>query len=190
VTSARAPLITRLDTDRYRRTPWKNGGGVTVDIAFDGEVWRFSRTPITAAGPFSDYTGYDRLQVLVAGNGLVLETPDGEIDLRRPFRPQRFAGETPIRSRLEAGPVEVVNLLGDRARVSLDLAVMVAGDTQRLGPGLHFAYCPAGHAVLRLSGKNHELAADAALRIEEADGALATLAAGRVVRASVARVSL
>jgi environmental stress-induced protein Ves len=181
--------ITVLSPAGYRRMPWKNGGGVTVDIAFDGEVWRFSRTPITTAGPFSDYTGYDRLQVLVAGRGLVLETPDGEIDLRQPFQPARFAGETPITSRLEAGPVEVVNLLGDRALVRLDLAVMVAGDTQRLGPGLHFAYCPAGQAVLRLSGDNHRLAADEALRIEDAEGALATLVAGRVVRGSVACVS-
>ena len=71
-------MITLLDPDRYVRTPWKNGGGVTVDIAFDddtgGDVWRFSRTPITVAGPFSDYTGFDRLQVLIAGRGLVLQT--------------------------------------------------------------------------------------------------------------------
>ena len=87
-------LIARLDPGRYLRTPWKNGGGVSIDIASDGEVWRFGRTPITAAGPFSDYTGFDRMQVLVAGGGLVLETPDGEIDVRRPFRPVRFAGET------------------------------------------------------------------------------------------------
>jgi environmental stress-induced protein Ves len=51
-------LITPLDPDHYVRTPWKNGGGFTVDIAFDGDVWRFSRTPITVAGPFSDYTGF------------------------------------------------------------------------------------------------------------------------------------
>ncbi|MBV8412676.1 MAG: HutD family protein [Alphaproteobacteria bacterium] len=181
--------VTTLSPADYRRIPWKNGGGVTVDIAFDGDVWRFSRTPITAAGAFSDYTGYDRLQVLIVGSGLVLETPDGEIDLRQPFRPVRFAGETPIASRLEAGPVEVVNLLGDRARVRLDLAVMIAGDTQRLGAGLHLAYCPAGQSVLRLSGKDHELAADEALRIEHGEGALATLVAGQVIRGSVTCVS-
>jgi uncharacterized protein len=88
-------VVTRLDPSRYVRTPWKNGGGVTIDIAFDGDTWRFSRTPITVAGPFSDYTGFDRMQVLVAGSGLVLQTPDGDIDVRRPFEPVRFAGETP-----------------------------------------------------------------------------------------------
>ena len=70
--------VVRLDPRAYRRTPWKNGGGITVDIAEDGDVWRFGRTPIVAPGPFSDYSGFDRLQVLVAGRGLVLQTPDGE----------------------------------------------------------------------------------------------------------------
>ncbi|HEX9327417.1 MAG TPA: HutD family protein, partial [Reyranella sp.] len=56
-------------------------------MAFDGDVWRFSRTPIAVAGPFSDYSGFDRLQVVVTGSGLVLQTPTGEIDVRRPFRP-------------------------------------------------------------------------------------------------------
>jgi environmental stress-induced protein Ves len=181
--------VTSLSPTGYRRVPWRNGGGVTVDIAVDGDIWRFSRTPITTAGPFSDYTGYDRLQVLVAGCGLVLETPDGEIDLRQPFQPVRFAGEAAIRSRLEAGPVEVVNLLGDRARVRLALAVTTAGEMQRLGQGLHFAYCPAGHAVVGLQGQDYKLAADHALRIEEAEGEVASMRAGRIVWGSVACVS-
>ena len=111
--------LLRLDPAHYITTPWKNGGGVTVDIAFEGETWRFGRTPIVAPGAFSDYRGFDRVQVLVAGSGLVLQTPDGEIDVRQPFRPVHFAGETPIVSRLEAGPVEVVNLIGDRSRVRI-----------------------------------------------------------------------
>ena len=182
------PRITPLDPDRYVRTPWKNGGGVTTDIAFDGDVWRFSRTPITAAGPFSDYTGFDRLQVLIAGSGLVLQTTSGEIDVRRPFRPVRFAGETPIVSRLEAGPVEVINLMGERRRVQLDLAVLEAGRQQRLGPGIHIAYCPAGHATLRLADDTHDLQADGGLRIEDIDG-VATCSAGLIVLGSISCAS-
>ena len=120
------------------------------------------------AGPFSDYTGFDRMQVLVAGSGLVLQTPAGEIDVRRPFRPVRFAGETPIVSRLESGPVEVVNLLGDRSRVGIDLAVLEAGRTRDLGPGLHIAYCPGGRARLRIDDETYDLEADGGLRIEKA----------------------
>ncbi|SEO62623.1 hypothetical protein SAMN02990966_02345 [Rhodospirillales bacterium URHD0017] len=182
------PLITPLDPDRYQRTPWKNGGGVTTDIAFDGDVWRFSRTPITAPGPFSDYTGFDRLQVLVSGSGLVLQTPSGEIDVRRPFRPVRFAGETPIVSRLEAGPVEVINLMGERSKVRLALAVLEAGRSQHLGAGIHVAYCPAGRAALRLAGETHDLEADGGLRIEDVDG-VASCSAGLIVVGSISCVS-
>ena len=181
-------MITPLAPARYVRTPWKNGGGVTVDIAFDegsrGEVWRFSRTPITTAGPFSDYTGFDRHQVLISGSGLVLQTPDGEIDVRRPFRPVRFDGATPIVSRLEAGSVEVVNLMGLARRVKLALSVLDAGETHTLGPGLHIAYCPHGEAILRLQGADHVLPADGGVRIEDRDGT-ATCRTGLIVWGSV-----
>lgn len=179
-----APSITPLDPASYVRTPWKNGGGTTVDIAFSGDVWRFSRTPITVAGPFSDYTGFDRLQVLVLGSGLVLQTPIGEIDVRQPFRPVRFTGETPIVSRLEAGPVEVVNLMGERRRVRLDLVVLDAGETRPLGPGVHIAYCSADRAVLQLGDSEHDLPADHGLRIEDMDG-IAACRTGRIVLGSV-----
>lgn len=181
-------MITPLDPDSYVRTPWKNGGGVTVDIASDGDVWRFSRTPITQSGPFSDYTGFDRLQVLISGRGLVLQTPGGEIDVRRPFQPVRFAGETPIVSRLEAGPVEVINLMGERRRVALDLVVLDAGRSQRLGPGIHIAYCPAGRAILSVADEDHELQSDRGLRIEGIDGIIACKA-GPIVLGSVRCVS-
>jgi len=145
-------VIEHLDPSRYRRMPWKNGAGTTTTIAEQAGVWQFGRTPITAAGPFSDYTGFDRLQVLVAGSGLVLDTPDGEIDVRMPFRPVRFAGETPIVSRLEAGPIEVVNLIGLRAVVRPGLAILSAGEAQTLGKGTHIAYCPGGTATLAAIG--------------------------------------
>jgi environmental stress-induced protein Ves len=159
-------MITLLDPSQYRRTPWKNGGGVTVDIAEQDDVWRFGRTPITTPGPFSDYAGFDRLQVLVAGRGLVLDTPDGEIDVRTPFKPVRFTGETRIVSRLESGPVEVVNLIGARAKIRVALEVLKAGSMLTVEAGTHLAYAADGAAALEIAGTPHRLAADHALRIE------------------------
>lgn len=140
-----------LDPAGYRRTPWKNGGGVTIDVAqcqlpgfspggWEGMVWRFGRTAIVTPGPFSDLSGFDRHQVLVSGLGLVLETPAGEIDVRQPFKSVRFAGEIPIVSRLEAGPVEVVNLVGDRSRVSTNLSCLAGGSTNAYPAGVHIVY--------------------------------------------------
>jgi environmental stress-induced protein Ves len=122
----------------------------------------------------------------VSGRGLVLETPVSEIDVRTPLRPVRFAGETPIVSRLDAGPVEVVNLIGDRRRVRIDLTVLEAGRTQRLGPGVHIAYCPAGRVALRLGDQEHDLPDNGGLRIEDEDGTVATCIAGPIVLGSVA----
>jgi len=156
-----------------------------VDNGTGGDVWRFSRTPITAAGPFSDYTGFDRLQVVVAGSGLVLQTTAGEIDLRRPFRPMRFAGETPIVSRLESGPVEVVNLLGERSQVRIDLAVLEAGHMRHLAGGLHIAYCPGGLAQLRVDYEAFGLDADGGLRIEGGEERTVACVLGLIVLGSV-----
>ncbi|MCU0886183.1 MAG: HutD family protein [Beijerinckiaceae bacterium] len=153
--------ITVLSPAGYRRFPWKNGGGVTVDIAaewlegvadhgWEGMVWRLGRTTIPVPGPFSDLAGFDRCQVVIGGAGLVLVTPEGEIDLRTPFRPVRYRGEVQITSRLEQGPVEVVNLIGDRTRVAIDLVVLGAGDSLGLKPGCHVVHAPTGPAHLRL----------------------------------------
>ena len=86
-------MISLLDPAQYRRTPWKNGGGTTIDIAEQGDVWRFGRTPIVASGPFSDYAGFDRVQVLVAGRGLVLVRKIHQIPLPLEV-PMRSPGTT------------------------------------------------------------------------------------------------
>lgn len=181
--------IEPLDPSGYRHTPWKNGGGVTVDIVLvtdkDAEVWRFGRTPIVQPGPFSDYSGFDRVQVLVAGSGLVLKTPDGEIDVREPFRPVRFAGETPIVSRLEAGPVEVVNLIGNRAKVRVDIKVLDEDRSLRLGPGTHIVYNPLGNSALDVASARHLLAGDHGLRLEAADGTVLLGQGGCLLVASI-----
>jgi uncharacterized protein len=169
--------ITPLDPASYRHMPWKNGGGVTVDIAvsmlpgyapgsWEGIVWRFSRTAIVTPGPFSDLSGFDRQLILVSGQGLMLETPVGEIDVRQPFLPVRFAGETSIVSRLEAGPVEVVNLIGDRSRVSIDLSCLSGGATDSYPAGVRIIYAATSSCELSINGNPCEIVAGHAMRID------------------------
>jgi environmental stress-induced protein Ves len=178
-------MITPLDPTGYRRTPWKNGGGVTVDVAEHEDAWRFGRTPITAPGPFSDYSGFDRAQALVAGRGLVLQTPDGEIDVRTLLKPVAFAGETPIVSRLEAGPVEVVNLIGNRAKVRVDLQVLHAGAAMGRSAGTHIVYAAQGAAALAVDGAAHRLASDHALRVEVSSPTMVACTEGVLLLGSV-----
>ena len=175
--SAGGIQLTALDPAGYRHMPWKNGGGVTVDIAvamlpgfaagsWEGIVWRFSRTAIVTPGAFSDLSGYDRELALVSGQGLVLETAAGEIDVRQPFRPVRFAGETSIVSRLEAGPVEVVNLIGDRTRVSINLSCLADSAEIACPAGVHIVYAATGSCELSINGETCAVAAGHALRID------------------------
>lgn len=178
-------MITLLEPSQFHRIPWKNGGGTTVEIAAQEGIWHLSRTPIVEPGPFSDYAGFNRVQVLVRGRGLVLETPDGEIDVRTPFRPVRFAGELPIMSRLEAGPVEVVNLIGARHAVTIDLDVLDAGERGPVGPGIHIIYCADGPAILDMGETLHRLPAHHALRIDTDSPTTLACKGGRALVASI-----
>lgn len=169
-------ILEFLDPATYRHVPWKNGGGVTTDIAgeyrpsaepggWDGMIWRLSRTRIEAPGPFSDLPGYDRLLAVIDGAGLVLH-PRGRppLDVRLPFRPVRFAGEWPIDSELTRGPVGVLNLLADRTKIDIGLSFVTAPGRVAL---------PAARAVLlalsplraRLDGGAVSLGRDGAARI-------------------------
>lgn len=175
-----APVVawTWLAPPDYRRTPWKNGGGETVDIAgafepgadpggWDGMIWRLGRTRIERPGPFSDLSGYDRILTVIEGRGLLLHSPHTEtIDVRLPFRPVRFPGERRIVSALEAGGVGVLNLMGDRRLVRVDLAFLKARAATALGPGAVVLYAPGGGASFSIAGRAETLEQDHAIRLD------------------------
>ncbi len=191
------PVVTPLDPSGYRRTPWKNGGGSALDIAegfIEGTaernwgtmLWRFGRTTIAAPGPFSDLGRFTRMQVVVEGHGLVLETAEGEIDLRRPLQPVRYAGGLRIVSRLEAGPVDVINLMGDSTRTRIDLAVLRPAAKLTLRAGTHIVYA-AEACALDFAGSAHALAPNHALRLDLQEEAAIEGRAGRALVGSVLR---
>ena len=51
--------------------PWKNGGGVTSELARSPQAdefdWRLSVAEVATDGPFSQFPGIDRLLVLLSG---------------------------------------------------------------------------------------------------------------------------
>jgi environmental stress-induced protein Ves len=192
--------FTPLPPEGFRRTPWKNGGGVTIDIAdayregaapgsWEGMIWRFGRTSIVAPGPFSDLTGYERLQLVIAGSGLVLETPAGEIDLRSSFKPVRYDGGTPIVSRLENGPVDVVNLIADRALCEIDLIVATTGQNAVLSAGSHVIYAPENAFTGSCDGKPVRIEPGHALLIKAGIAVSLEAVTGLAVVATIAQRS-
>lgn len=191
-----APAFTLLDPAQYRRTPWKNGGGVTIDIAgayrpgadpagWDGMIWRLGRTRIERPGPFSDLSGHDRILAVVEGRGLVLHAERrAPLDVREPFAPVRFPGEWRIVSELTAGPVGVVNLIADRSLCAIDLSFPAAGSGASVS-GARCIILALDDAVLGIGAEALPLRRDHALDAGDTAALDFTLRSGRVAVAVV-----
>jgi uncharacterized protein len=111
----------------YVETPWKNGGGVTHEIARSDQArepdWRISLATIDRDGPFSDFTGYDRTIVPLDGAGFELSFDDGRaVVLDRRSVPFRFAGEKKVTCRLLDGRSRDLNAMALRTRWEHDVA--------------------------------------------------------------------
>jgi environmental stress-induced protein Ves len=121
-----AARIRHLAAASYRTVTWKNGGGVTSEIAVEPEgagvsdkfLWRLSLARIERSGPFSAFDGYDRTIALVAGPGMVLDFgARGSARIDRPMTPLAFSGEWAPGCTLIGGPTEDFNVMTDRARI-------------------------------------------------------------------------
>ncbi|MDJ1159080.1 HutD family protein [Chelatococcus sp. SYSU_G07232] len=106
----------------YRRMPWKNGGGETVEIAvsppgatLDAFDWRISMAKVAASGPFSLFPGIDRTLAVLDGAGIVLAI-DGQRDVRldRASAPHAFPADVACEGRLVDGGIEDLNVMSRR----------------------------------------------------------------------------
>jgi environmental stress-induced protein Ves len=113
--------------------PWKNGGGVTREIAcwpagagLDDFLWRISVARIDAGGPFSRFEGVDRIITLLSGPGVVLrgDIAGGEHDLTRPLAPYAFPGDVDIDCVLQGGTSQDLNVMSRRACVRAGVSVL------------------------------------------------------------------
>lgn len=188
--------ITLLAPENYTRSPWKNGGGVFTDIAdahradapqkdWDSLLWRFASTPIVAPGPFSYMPGIDRLQMVVAGRGLVLKSPTQEFDEREPFTTVRFTGELEIVTELEAGPVEVVNLMARRGAAEIELLALREPGERPLAAGTHLVYAAGGDCAVRLGGEVFAIPKQGTLKVELTGTSQLGLVSGLAVLGSI-----
>src|SRR5262249_20763179 len=128
---ARAPRMALVRASELTAVPWKNGGGVTREVAahppqagFDVFDWRVSVADVAQSGPFSRFAGIDRTLVLLEGAGMRLVEESGATHvLAEPLAVARFAGEVGIDASLVRGPTRDFNLMLRRARASATLEV-------------------------------------------------------------------
>ncbi|HEV7159158.1 MAG TPA: HutD family protein [Caulobacteraceae bacterium] len=98
--------------------PWKNGGGVTRQIAaappgsdladFD---WRVSLATVEAAGPFSTFPGVDRLMLVLDGELELDIAGVGPTRLTADSPAMVFPGDAPVAALAPDGPVTDINVM-------------------------------------------------------------------------------
>jgi len=187
---------TLLKSEDYTRSPWKNGGGIFTDIAdahragapakdWDSLLWRFASTPIVAPGPFSYMPGIDRLQMVVGGHGLVLKSPTQDFDEREPFTTVRFTGEMEIVTALEAGPVEVVNLMARRGAAEIELLALREPGERLLSAGTHLVYAVSGDCSIRLNSEDIVIPDGSTLKVEQTQVSRLGLVSGLAILGSI-----
>lgn len=149
-------VLTPVD---YRRMPWKNGGGHTLEIAthpagagLASFAWRVSVADVEKDGPFSAFAGVDRTLVLLAGAGIRL-TGDGEpLELRAPFEPVSFSGDRALTCNLVAGPVRDFNLMVRRGTVRGEVLVRREGGGAIAPAATYVCYAAAGASECLVAG--------------------------------------
>lgn len=137
--------------------PWKNGGGVTREIAaapndavLDRFDWRLSVAEVAQDGPFSAFEGIDRTIVLWRGAGMTLHGADGlEHRLDRVGIPFAFPGEARVAARLIDGPTLDLNVMTRRGTWRADVRAVHAASPLDVADA-RLVLCGAG--TWRLAG--------------------------------------
>ncbi len=116
------PLVLKADT--YRRMPWKNGAGETVEIAvFPPEAdlatfgWRVSMATVGSDGPFSVFPGIDRTLSILQGDGMELDIAGrSPVVLTQASEPLAFPADAATSARLVSGATVDLNVMTRRGQ--------------------------------------------------------------------------
>ncbi|UPG86236.1 HutD family protein [Luteibacter aegosomatis] len=144
--------MTILRFDDLKAVPWKNGLGITREIAvfpngagMDDFLWRASIADVDTASPFSVFPGIDRTIVLLEGDGFTM-TLDGEREhaLTEPCVPFAFAGEARVEVRLANGATRDFNLMVRRGEAEGDILVLRGPGTIDLDADIVLVYVAHG----------------------------------------------
>lgn len=111
-----------LHAHDYKRMPWKNGGGETVEIAIfpaDASVetfeWRISMATVANDGPFSIFRGIDRTLSILQGNGMALAIEnDNPVLLTKASPPLPFPADVRVHATLPDGAIVDLNVMTRR----------------------------------------------------------------------------
>ncbi|CAM5473298.1 HutD/Ves family protein [Eoetvoesiella caeni] len=155
--------------------PWKNGGGITRQIAIcpegatlDTFSWRISAAVVEQAGPFSIFNGIDRFIVVTHGASMTLV--DAVDQSRRSLQQGQtfaFAGEAALAAELPDGPIQDFNLMVRRGQGLGELTVRQSAQRLVLYEGSTVLHCVSGVFTISqasINGREYQLAAGDSLQ--------------------------
>jgi uncharacterized protein len=103
--------------------PWKNGGGITREVAafpdganFDSFDWRVSIATVSADGPFSQLPNIERRLVLLEGRLFLQIGDQAAIELSSTSPPIALSGDVATYARPLVGPATDLNVMTRRGR--------------------------------------------------------------------------
>lgn len=182
----------------YPAMPWKNGAGTTREIVRDagdgleGFGWRVSIADVGAPGPFSAFTGYQRVISVLEGEGMRLKVDGvGSRDLRA-LDAFAFDGASAVDCALLGGAIRDFNLIYSPTRYRARLQWL------RLEGGAHF-FSSASTVLLFSAGEGIHASLNGAAAgvlglhdtlIAEGEGALREWRLSAVDRADICVIEL
>ena len=142
----------------HRRMPWRNGGGVTTEIAvfpeaagLDDFEWRLSMASVASDGPFSSFGGVDRTLAVLEGEGIVLSV-EGQAEARMTpaSPPVAFAADQPASARLIAGPITDLNAMTRRGLWTHRMERLVVRGSSTIAESgrLTIVFCASGSPTI------------------------------------------
>lgn len=134
-----------IETSTLPLQAWKNGRGVTTEIAIhppgadfkkNDFLWRISSALITGDTAFSHFAGYNRLLFLLSGHGLILNKTKTLIT----GETYRFLGEDSIDCSVVKGHVLDLGIIFDRHRYrsEMDLVAIEKPTEMKFERGTYF----------------------------------------------------
>jgi uncharacterized protein len=103
--------------------PWKNGGGVTREVAvhprgsgFESFDWRVSIAEVRAGGPFSVFPDIDRSMAVLEGALSLMIAGRDPLTLSADTPPVHFCGEAHVAAEPLGGAVTDLNVMTRRGR--------------------------------------------------------------------------
>ena len=144
-----------LNPDEFQTNPWKNGGGVTHEIARhavgEGWQWRISIAEVGGDGPFSLFPGMTRILTVIDGAGIDLLSAGGVLEARL-HQPVPVSGDLDVTARLVGGPVRNLNLIYDANAVEATVEVVFGPATLICAAGTVGFLCLSGAVTVAGDG--------------------------------------